>query len=97
MKMTWRREGTRKRRTDPIGRENGETKPNGGWRRSRNTTGIKTSLADESKWIDERSKQFALSGALAGTAEHVVMYPVDTLKTRMQALGQPGQNVRTNR
>lgn len=25
------------------------------------------------------------------------MYPVDTLKTRMQALGQPGQNVRTNR
>uniref|UniRef100_A0A6U9PY69 Mitochondrial carrier protein n=2 Tax=Picocystis salinarum TaxID=88271 RepID=A0A6U9PY69_9CHLO len=36
---------------------------------------------------------FALSGALAGTAEHVVMYPVDTLKTRMQALGQPGQNL----
>ena len=56
MKMTWRREGTRERRTDPIGREKGETKPNGGWRRSRNTTGIKTSLADESKRIDERSK-----------------------------------------
>lgn len=37
--------------------------------------------------------KYALSGALAGTAEHVAMYPLDTIKTRMQALGQPGQNL----
>lgn len=34
-----------------------------------------------------------LAGATAGIAEHVGMYPVDTLKTRMQALGHPGQRV----
>ena len=36
-----------------------------------------------------------LSGAVAGIAEHIAMYPADTLKTRMQALGHPGQQVCT--
>ena len=35
-----------------------------------------------------------LAGATAGIAEHVAMFPVDTVKTRMQALGHPGQRVR---
>ena len=35
-----------------------------------------------------------LAGAVAGTAEHIAMFPVDTVKTRMQALGHPGQQVR---
>jgi len=35
-----------------------------------------------------------LAGAVAGIAEHVAMYPVDTVKTRMQALGHPGQQLR---
>ena len=34
-----------------------------------------------------------LAGAVAGCAEHVAMYPVDTIKTRMQALGHPGQQL----
>lgn len=35
-----------------------------------------------------------LAGAVAGISEHVAMYPMDTIKTRMQALGHPGQRVR---
>ena len=38
--------------------------------------------------------QHMLAGAVAGMAEHSAMYPVDTIKTRMQALGHPGQQVR---
>lgn len=34
-----------------------------------------------------------LAGAIAGMAEHTVMYPVDTIKTRMQALAHPGMQV----
>lgn len=34
-----------------------------------------------------------IAGALAGIGEHVAMYPVDTVKTRMQALAHPGQQV----
>ena len=34
------------------------------------------------------------AGALAGIGEHVLMFPVDTIKTRMQALAHPGQQVR---
>ena len=34
------------------------------------------------------------AGAAAGTAEHIAMYPVDTVKTRMQALAHPGQQLR---
>ena len=34
-----------------------------------------------------------LAGAVAGVSEHVAMYPMDTIKTRMQALGHPGQRV----
>ena len=30
---------------------------------------------------------------MAGVAEHAVMFPVDTIKTRMQALAHPGQRV----
>ena len=33
------------------------------------------------------------AGAVAGMAEHLLMYPVDTVKTRMQALGHPGQGL----
>ena len=33
------------------------------------------------------------AGAVAGMAEHMMMYPVDTVKTRMQALGHPGQGL----
>ena len=29
-------------------------------------------------------------------AEHTAMYPVDTIKTRMQALSHPGQKVGPN-
>lgn len=36
-----------------------------------------------------------LAGAMAGIAEHLAMYPVDTIKTRMQALAHPGQRVTT--
>ncbi|GMH29107.1 hypothetical protein Nepgr_030950 [Nepenthes gracilis] len=31
--------------------------------------------------------QFMLAGSLAGCVEHMAMFPIDTLKTRMQALG----------
>lgn len=37
--------------------------------------------------------QHMIAGALAGIGEHVAMYPVDTVKTRMQALAHPGQQV----
>ena len=32
-----------------------------------------------------------LAGAVAGILEHTLMFPVDTIKTRMQALAHPGQ------
>lgn len=38
--------------------------------------------------------QHMVAGALAGIGEHVAMYPVDTVKTRMQALAHPGQQAR---
>ncbi|MEW5320102.1 MAG: hypothetical protein WDW38_011201 [Sanguina aurantia] len=34
-----------------------------------------------------------IAGGVAGTVEHVFMYPVDTIKTRMQALSHPGQRL----
>eukprot|EP00798_Chlamydomonas_sp_ICE-L_P023375 gene23375-30636_t len=34
-----------------------------------------------------------VAGGLAGTMEHAAMYPVDTIKTRMQALSHPGQRL----
>lgn len=34
-----------------------------------------------------------VAGAIAGVTEHTAMYPVDTIKTRMQALSHPGQRV----
>jgi Mitochondrial carrier protein len=37
--------------------------------------------------------QYMAAGAIAGIAEHVAMYPVDTVKTRMQALAHPGQQL----
>ena len=39
--------------------------------------------------------QHMAAGAVAGITEHVAMYPVDTIKTRMQALAHPGQRVRS--
>jgi solute carrier family 25 (mitochondrial iron transporter), member 28/37 len=37
--------------------------------------------------------QYMLAGAAAGMSEHIAMYPVDTVKTRMQALAHPGQHL----
>jgi hypothetical protein len=37
--------------------------------------------------------QHMLAGGVAGIAEHIAMYPVDTVKTRMQALAHPGQRL----
>jgi hypothetical protein len=37
--------------------------------------------------------QHMMAGAAAGITEHTAMYPVDTIKTRMQALSHPGQKV----
>lgn len=37
--------------------------------------------------------QHMLAGAVAGMTEHSAMYPVDTIKTRMQALCHPGQQL----
>eukprot|EP00197_Chlamydomonas_leiostraca_P011466 CAMPEP_0202870806 /NCGR_PEP_ID=MMETSP1391-20130828/16831_1 /ASSEMBLY_ACC=CAM_ASM_000867 /TAXON_ID=1034604 /ORGANISM="Chlamydomonas leiostraca, Strain SAG 11-49" /LENGTH=69 /DNA_ID=CAMNT_0049551451 /DNA_START=217 /DNA_END=422 /DNA_ORIENTATION=- len=34
-----------------------------------------------------------VAGSMAGMVEHIAMYPVDTIKTRMQALGHPGQRL----
>ena len=33
------------------------------------------------------------AGSAAGIAEHIAMFPVDTIKTRMQALAAPGSGV----
>jgi hypothetical protein len=35
--------------------------------------------------------QHMVAGAIAGMGEHLAMFPVDTVKTRMQALAHPGQ------
>jgi solute carrier family 25 iron transporter 28/37 len=37
-----------------------------------------------------------IAGASAGMGEHMVMFPVDTIKTRMQALAHPGQQLHTS-
>ncbi|PSC73762.1 mitochondrial carrier [Micractinium conductrix] len=37
-----------------------------------------------------------MAGAVAGIGEHVAMFPVDTVKTRMQALAHPGQQLHTS-
>lgn len=37
------------------------------------------------------SLQHMMAGAMAGIGEHIAMFPVDTVKTRMQALAHPGQ------
>lgn len=37
--------------------------------------------------------QHMIAGALAGVTEHIAMYPIDTIKTRMQALSHPGQRL----
>ncbi|EFN56490.1 hypothetical protein CHLNCDRAFT_22033 [Chlorella variabilis] len=37
-----------------------------------------------------------VAGAAAGIGEHVAMYPVDTVKTRMQALAHPGQQLHSS-
>ena len=42
---------------------------------------------------EKEGLQHLLAGAVAGVAEHAVMFPVDTIKTRMQALAHPGQRV----
>lgn len=37
-----------------------------------------------------------VAGAAAGIGEHVAMFPVDTVKTRMQALAHPGQQLHSS-
>lgn len=37
-----------------------------------------------------------VAGAVAGAGEHIAMFPVDTVKTRMQALAHPGQQVQSS-
>jgi solute carrier family 25 iron transporter 28/37 len=49
--------------------------------------------------FDESYLMFAqhmIAGASAGMGEHMVMFPVDTIKTRMQALAHPGQQLHTS-
>jgi solute carrier family 25 (mitochondrial iron transporter), member 28/37 len=41
------------------------------------------------KFKGNSSKTYIYAGAFAGLVEHTFMYPVDTVKTRMQALRQP--------
>ncbi|KAI8476027.1 MAG: mitochondrial carrier domain-containing protein [Monoraphidium minutum] len=36
------------------------------------------------------------AGSVAGVVEHTAMYPVDTIKTRMQALSHPGQRLHSS-
>ncbi|XP_057307584.1 mitoferrin-1-like [Hydractinia symbiolongicarpus] len=46
-------------------------------------------LTETAKMLDESSKQahiYIMAGAAAGIMEHCVMYPVDSVKTRMQSL-----------
>jgi hypothetical protein len=38
-----------------------------------------------------------VAGAMAGVTEHVFMFPVDTIKTRMQAVQQPGKTYEETR
>ncbi|KAI4382448.1 hypothetical protein MLD38_008411 [Melastoma candidum] len=45
------------------------------------------SLATPATHDGLRFWQFMVSGSIAGSVEHMAMFPVDTLKTRMQALG----------
>jgi len=45
-------------------------------------------------WPPPPPPQHMAAGAAAGVAEHVAMHPVDTVKTRMQALGHPGDALR---
>lgn len=44
-----------------------------------------------------KRKQHMIAGSVAGVVEHTAMYPVDTVKTRMQALSHPGQRVSRER
>ncbi|GBF95304.1 mitochondrial carrier protein [Raphidocelis subcapitata] len=37
-----------------------------------------------------------IAGSVAGIIEHTAMYPVDTIKTRMQALSHPGQRLHSS-
>lgn len=53
-------------------------------------------LVQTERVAEAQGQQFLthmLAGAAAGMAEHTVMYPVDTIKTRMQALSHPGQQL----
>ncbi|KAL3158335.1 hypothetical protein ABBQ38_010576 [Trebouxia sp. C0009 RCD-2024] len=49
---------------------------------------------DESQYGGLSFVSHMLAGAIAGISEHIAMYPMDTIKTRMQALGHPGQRLR---
>lgn len=40
-------------------------------------------------------KQHMLAGSVAGMVEHMAMFPVDTVKTRMQVLSTPGNKAST--
>ncbi|CAK0783894.1 hypothetical protein CVIRNUC_007094 [Coccomyxa viridis] len=51
------------------------------------------SAEDDAKQDDLHFSNHMLAGAIAGTLEHTLMFPIDTIKTRMQALSHPGQQL----
>ncbi|KAG1672363.1 hypothetical protein FOA52_010981 [Chlamydomonas sp. UWO 241] len=55
--------------------------------------GLAALLAEERKYDGLHFVSHMIAGATAGTVEHTAMFPVDTIKTRMQALSHPGQRL----
>ncbi|KAI3427269.1 hypothetical protein D9Q98_007201 [Chlorella vulgaris] len=61
------------------------------------TTAARSPLAGSIKSYDGLTFYgHMIAGAAAGIGEHVAMYPIDTIKTRMQALSHPGQQLHSS-
>lgn len=54
---------------------------------------IDVGARDTSSYDGLSFQNHMIAGAVAGIGEHVAMFPVDTIKTRMQALAHPGQQL----